>query len=66
VCTICSDLATCWRSGGSTGWGVATHMIELMGELEVERIGFESVTESIDTVTPGGKLVFYVAAAGDS
>jgi hypothetical protein len=27
-----SDLATCWRSGGSTGWGVAAHLVELMGE----------------------------------
>src|ERR1035438_7862014 len=29
------------------------HLIELMAE----RIGFQSVTESIDTTTPGGKLV---------
>ena len=55
-----SDLATCWRSGGSTGWGVAAHMIELMAELEAERIGFQSVTESIDTTTSGGKLVFHI------
>ena len=31
------------------------HLIELMAELEAERIGFQSVTESIDTTTPGGK-----------
>jgi hypothetical protein len=36
------------------------HLIELMGELEAERIGFHSVTESIDTTTPGGKLVFHI------
>jgi DNA invertase Pin-like site-specific DNA recombinase len=35
------------------------HLIELMAELEAERIGFQSVTESIDTTTPGGKLVFH-------
>jgi hypothetical protein len=33
-------------------------LIELMAEPEAERIGFQSVTESIDTTTPGGKLVF--------
>jgi DNA invertase Pin-like site-specific DNA recombinase len=39
------------------------HLIELMGELEAERIGFQSVTESIDTTTPGGKLVFHILGA---
>src|SRR5271165_2855708 len=39
------------------------HLIELMGELEAERIGFQSVTESIDTTTPGGKLVFHIFGA---
>jgi DNA invertase Pin-like site-specific DNA recombinase len=32
---------------------------KLMAELEAERIGFQSVTESIDTATPGDKLVFH-------
>ena len=39
------------------------HLIELMAELEAERIGFQSVTESIDTTTPGGKLVFHIIFA---
>jgi DNA invertase Pin-like site-specific DNA recombinase len=39
------------------------HLIELMAELESERIGFQSVTESIDTTTPGGKLVFHIFGA---
>jgi DNA invertase Pin-like site-specific DNA recombinase len=39
------------------------YLIELMAELEAERIGFQSVTESIDTTTPGGKLVFHIFAA---
>jgi DNA invertase Pin-like site-specific DNA recombinase len=34
-----------------------------MGELEAERIGFQSVTESIDTTTSGGKLVFHIFGA---
>ncbi len=39
------------------------HLIELMAELDAERIGFQSVTESIDTTTPGGKLVFHIFGA---
>jgi DNA invertase Pin-like site-specific DNA recombinase len=35
------------------------HLIELMAELEAERLGFQSVTESIATTTPRGKLVFH-------
>jgi DNA invertase Pin-like site-specific DNA recombinase len=34
-----------------------------MGELEAERIGFQSVTESIETTTPSGKLVFRIIGA---
>jgi hypothetical protein len=33
-------------------------LIELMAEPEAERIGFQSVAESVDTTKPGGKLVF--------
>ena len=40
-----------------------THLIELMGELEAERIGFQSLTESIDTTTPSGKRVFHIFGA---
>ena len=34
-----------------------------MAELEAERIGFQSVSESIDANTPGGKLVFHIFGA---
>ncbi len=34
-----------------------------MAELESDRIGFQSVTESIDTTTLGGKLVFPIFGA---
>ena len=34
-----------------------------MAELERQGIGFQSVTEAIDTTTPGGKLVFHTFAA---
>ena len=34
-----------------------------MTELEGQGIGFQSVTEAIDTTTPGGKLVFHIFGA---
>ena len=39
------------------------HLIELMTELEGQGIGFQSVTEAIDTTSPGGKLVFHIFGA---
>lgn len=39
------------------------HLIELMQELEGQGIGFQSITEAIDTITPGGKLVFHIFGA---
>src|SRR5947209_13620822 len=39
------------------------HLIELMTELEGQGIGFRSITEAIDTTTPGGKLVFHIFGA---
>ena len=39
------------------------HLIDLMTELEGQGIGFQSITESIDTTTPGGKLVFHIFGA---
>lgn len=39
------------------------HLIETIGALEVRGIGFWSLTESIDTTTPGGRLIFHVFGA---
>jgi DNA invertase Pin-like site-specific DNA recombinase len=39
------------------------HLIELMADLKRQGIGFQSVTEAIDTTTPGGKLVFHIFGA---
>lgn len=39
------------------------HLIELMAELEKQKIGFQSLQESIDTTTPGGRLVFHIFGA---
>lgn len=39
------------------------HLIELIGELEQNGVGFRSLTENIDTTTTGGKLVFHLFGA---
>lgn len=39
------------------------HLIELVGELDHRGVGLRSITESIDTSTPGGKLIFHVFGA---
>ena len=55
------DTLVVWRLdrlGRSLG-----HLIEVVGELHSRGIGFKSVTEQIDTTTPGGKLVFHVFGA---
>jgi len=39
------------------------HLIETVTELERRGVGFRSLTEVIDTTTPGGRLVFHLFAA---
>lgn len=39
------------------------HLIETVEGLESIGVGFQSVTEAIDTTTSGGKLVFHIFAA---
>ncbi len=39
------------------------HLIETIGALEARGVGFKSLTESIDTTTPGGRLVFHLFGA---
>ncbi len=38
-------------------------MVETIGQLEARGEAFKSVQESIDTTTPGGRLVFHVFGA---
>jgi DNA invertase Pin-like site-specific DNA recombinase len=40
-----------------------THLIDTVALLAERGIGFKSLTEQIDTTTPGGKLVFHVFGA---
>jgi DNA invertase Pin-like site-specific DNA recombinase len=39
------------------------HLIETVGELEERGIGFQSLQESIDTTTSGGRLIFHIFGA---
>jgi len=39
------------------------HLIEFMADLEQQKIGFQSLQESIDTTSPGGKLIFHIFGA---
>jgi DNA invertase Pin-like site-specific DNA recombinase len=40
-----------------------THLIELLKDLKERGIEFVSLTEQIDTTTPGGKLIFHMMGA---
>ena len=42
-----------------------TDLLESVGKLEAENIGFRSLTENIDTTTPTGRLVFHISGALD-
>ena len=39
------------------------HLIEIVNDIEARGIGFKSLTESIDTTTTGGKLIFHIFGA---
>jgi DNA invertase Pin-like site-specific DNA recombinase len=40
-----------------------SHLIATLAELAGRGVGFKSLTEQIDTTTPGGKLIFHVLGA---
>jgi DNA invertase Pin-like site-specific DNA recombinase len=40
-----------------------SHLIATMTDLEERGIGFKSLTENIDTMTSGGKLIFHIFGA---
>ena len=39
------------------------HLMETVASLEQRGVGFRSITEAIDTTTPGGRLVFHLFGA---
>ena len=55
------DILVVWRLD-RLGRSLA-HLIDVMSELERRGIGFCSLTEAIDTTTPGGKLIFHIMGA---
>lgn len=55
------DVLTVWRLD-RLGRSLP-HLIELLAQIGEAGAGFRSVTESIDTTTAGGKLVFHVIGA---
>ena len=55
------DVLVVWkldRLGRSLG-----HLIETVSDLKERGVGFASVSENIDTTTPGGKLFFHLMGA---
>lgn len=40
-----------------------TDLVQIVHDLQLRNIGFQSLTESIDTVSAGGKLIFHMFAA---
>jgi DNA invertase Pin-like site-specific DNA recombinase len=38
-------------------------LVRIVGELETNKVGLESITEKIETVSPAGRLVFHIFAA---
>lgn len=39
------------------------HLIDTLTDLDQRGVGFKSLTENIDTTTPGGKLIFHIFGA---
>jgi DNA invertase Pin-like site-specific DNA recombinase len=55
------DILTVWkldRLGRSL-----PHLIETVNALEARGVSFRSLTEAIDTTTPGGRLIFHIFGA---
>jgi DNA invertase Pin-like site-specific DNA recombinase len=55
------DTLTVWRLD-RLGRNLAD-LVRIVNDLEAQGVGFASLTESIDTTTPAGTLVFHVFAA---
>jgi DNA invertase Pin-like site-specific DNA recombinase len=55
------DVLTVWRLD-RLGRSMP-HLIETIGTLQARGVGFRSLTEAIDTTTPGGLLIFHVFGA---
>ena len=52
---VCLSLSRVARS--------VSHLIQIMGEIEERGIAFRSLTETINTSTPTGRMIFFVMSA---
>lgn len=57
----CSDTLVVWRLD-RLGRSIQ-HLISTLNELNDRGVGFRTITESIDTTTPSGRLVMHIFAA---
>lgn len=57
----CGDVVVVWRLD-RLGRSLK-HLISLIEEFEEMGVGFQSITEAIDTTTPGGRLFFHIVGA---
>lgn len=39
------------------------HLVGMMNDLEIREVGFRSLSEDLDTTSPGGRLVFHIFGA---
>jgi DNA invertase Pin-like site-specific DNA recombinase len=56
-----SDVLIVWKPDGLSR--SLPHLIDTVTTLEKRGVGFRSITEAIDTTTPGGRLVFHLFGA---
>lgn len=55
------DIITCYRLDRIAR--SLPHLIDVMDHLNKREVGFRSLSENLDTTTPGGRLVFHVFGA---
>lgn len=55
-------MRVCWKQRPSRGRSLAG-LIHLVDELGRRGVDFQSLTEQVDTTSPGGKLIFHIMAA---
>ncbi|HHW75862.1 MAG TPA: recombinase family protein [Xanthomonadaceae bacterium] len=60
-CVFSASEISASLSASSTLQGIS--IVETINELEGRGVGFRSLTENIDTTTPGGRLVFHLFGA---
>jgi DNA invertase Pin-like site-specific DNA recombinase len=58
------DVLTVWRLDRLDRLGRSTpHLVTVVNDLAQRGIGFQSITEAMDTTTAGGELIFHIMVA---